>query len=594
MNLARVLLVDDDPALLQALPEAIRLRTEGGVSVEKTDSALSALNMIAANDYDAIVTDIKMPGMDGLAMLSRIRDIRPNTPTLLITGHGEHDLAVEALRRGANDYIPKPIDRDYFVISLNRAIQMKRLSRKIEEQQAALEKHARDLEQTVEERTRELQEANNAKDEFLAMLAHELRNPLAPISNAMEVLRLRPNLDPALQRMRDIVHRQVAHMSRLVDDLLDISGITRGKVELRREIIDLHRIVSYALDAAKPLIRSRNHVLEISMGENPIYVDADPTRLEQVVGNLLSNAAKYTEPGGHIWLNVTSSDSEAIIEVRDSGVGIAPDMLPKVFDLFTQANQSLARQHGGLGIGLTLVRHLLEMHSGNVAASSPGTGKGSSFVVKLPLARQGGEALRASAPDQGVPLPQESKRVLIIEDNPDGRETLRQLLELWGHLVEVAEDGARGLEKLIETKPEVALIDIGIPGLDGYQVARTVRNAGDGMYLIALTGYGQPADRQRALEAGFNAHLVKPVDVRKLSRLLSELSSEPATSAAGSTTPTSKVSSGPLISAAGPETSTSEHSSEPATLAAGPATSTAEPAASPGEPTSGAEPTTLS
>ncbi|HEY2931425.1 MAG TPA: response regulator [Acidobacteriota bacterium] len=529
MSSAQVLIVDDDPALLLALPEAIRLRTEG-ISVEKTDSALSALSLIENNDYDAIVTDIKMPGMDGLALLSRIREIRPNTPTLLITGHGEYDLAVEALRGGANDYIPKPIDREYFVISLKRAIHMRQLSRKIEEQQAALEHHASNLEQTVQERTRELQEANKAKDEFLAMLAHELRNPLAPISNAMEVLRLRRDLDPSLQRVRDIVQRQAAHMSRLVDDLLDISGITRGKVDLRREIVDLDTIVGYAVEAANPLIRSRNHALEVSRAKTPVYVDADPTRLEQVIGNLLSNAAKYTDPGGGIWLNLDSRDGNAIIEVRDTGVGISAEMLPKVFDLFTQANQSLARSRGGLGIGLTLVRHLVEMHGGSVEVSSGGKGLGSLFVVKLPLAQAKAQRLHSSLRDQRVDLPQEPRRVLIIEDNHDSRETLRQLLELWGHQVEVAEDGARGLEKLLESRPEVALVDIGIPGLDGYQVAQLVRSKlGRGNFLIALTGYGQPSDRQRALEAGFDAYLVKPVDVRKLSLLLNEISRQPAT-----------------------------------------------------------------
>jgi signal transduction histidine kinase len=522
-----VLIVDDDPALLEALSEMLQLRMQQ-IVVDKVESAAAALERISANDYETIVSDIKMPGIDGLALLARIREMRPHTPTLLITGHGQHDLAVQALRGGAYDFIQKPIDREYFLASLSRALHTSRLYRQVELQREALERHALDLKKTVDERTRELREANQAKDEFLALLAHELRNPLAPIVNAVGLIGTRAEADPVLQQAAHVVERQAQQMARLLDDLLDVSRISRGKLQLRKEILDLAEVVENAVQTSRPLIESRRHQLTISLPPEPVSLEGDSTRLEQVLANLLNNAAKYTDPGGRIRISATLEDDQAVVRVRDTGKGIPHVMIQRIFEPFVQIDFSLHRpEQGGLGIGLMLVRRLVEMHGGTVSAYSEGPGLGSEFVVRLPALSpaklpiaQPGPARAGNGRKEFLNVP---RHVLIVEDNADSRETLRTLLSLWGHQVDVADTGPRGVEKALAAPPEVALVDIGLPDLDGYQVAEQVRaRGGDEIYLIALTGYGQQEDRRRALNAGFNAHLVKPVDPKELARLLSE------------------------------------------------------------------------
>lgn len=515
----RVLIVDDDPALLEALPETLRLRMPE-IEIDVADSGPSALKKLAAADHDAVVCDIKMPGMDGLALLREVRRLQPYTPTLMITGHGEHDLALLALRGGAYDFIQKPIDRDYFVASLKRAIEVHRLNRQVLEQQRALELHARQLQQIIDERTRELRESNDAKDRFLAILAHELRNPLAPIHHAAELLQLSGEVSPTVRNACEIVRRQVGHIARLLDDLLDISRIQHGKIKLDRHPIEIGPIIEHAIEASMPLIRTCGHELHVEALERGLRVEGDPTRLEQIVSNLLNNAAKYTEPGGRISLSAQSEDGRVTIRVRDSGIGIAPEMLGHVFDLFAQAEQSLHRSQGGLGIGLTLVRYLVQMHDGEVYASSDGLGHGSEFVVHLPLLEAAAEAAppRPSQPEAATT----ARRILVVEDNADSRVMLGELLRLWGHWPDLAADGHEGVEAARRSRPDVALVDIGLPGLDGYEVARRIRALpGTGStYLIALTGYGQPDDRRRSHEAGFNAHLVKPVKMDELLRVL--------------------------------------------------------------------------
>jgi signal transduction histidine kinase len=529
MSAPQILIVDDDPALLEALNETLRLRM-GLLGVEMAASGPAALERIAAQDYEVIISDIKMPGMDGLALLKRIQEMRPGTPTLLITGHGQHDLAVQALRGGAYDFIQKPIDREYFVASLNRALHMRLLSRQVEDQKQTLERHAFELEKTVDERTRELRESNQAKDEFLALLAHELRNPLAPLNNAVELIGLRGESDPVLQQAGKVVAHQVQQMARLLDDLLDVSRISRGKLQLRMAVVDLTEMVRHAIETCRPLLDQRKHQLSVSLPAEPIWVEGDATRLEQIFANLLNNAAKYTNPGGHIAISAAREEDRALVRVRDTGTGIPREMLQRIFEPFVQVDPSLHRsQQGGLGIGLMLVRRLVAMHGGSVSASSDGPGKGSEFVVGLAaLAHPPSPEMRLRLDNaekrHNGPALGPSRQILVVEDQADSRETLKTLLTLWGHQVEVAENGRRGVEKALAIQPEVALVDIGLPELDGYQVAEQVRAdpSGNGIYLIALTGYGRPQDRQRALEAGFNAHLVKPVDPRELERLLAE------------------------------------------------------------------------
>jgi signal transduction histidine kinase/DNA-binding response OmpR family regulator len=383
---------------------------------------------------------------------------------------------------------------------------------------------------------REIQDGDRRKDEFLAMLGHELRNPLAAIANALEYAHVAADDPAAFQRSREILARQVQMMARLVDDLLDVSRITRGKIELRKEIVDLQSAVSRATATVEPLVAARQHDLTVSMPDRPIRLVADPARLEQVLANLLNNAAKYTDPGGRIRLEVECNDETVAVHVRDTGVGIAPHLLPRVFELFMQGDRSLDRAQGGLGIGLTLVRSLVELHGGQVEVFSEGLGQGSDFVVRLPLA-----ALPNAPPDgrslaqDGAPACQ-SRKVLLIDDNVDLTATMSALLRLGGHDVVVCGDGPSGLEAAVEFGPELILVDIGLPGMNGYEVANRLRSMPqfDGALLVAVTGYGQADDRRRAHEAGFDHHLVKPVFFDALQQLLAEPQSAARTPRVGS------------------------------------------------------------
>jgi signal transduction histidine kinase/ActR/RegA family two-component response regulator len=357
--------------------------------------------------------------------------------------------------------------------------------------------------------------ANRAKDEFFAMLGHELRNPLGVISAAIHVLDARGGADERAARLREIIARQTQHLSLLVDDLLDVSTLIAGRLTLERRPVNLHELVERSLSSYREVGTVSQHLTLLS-GES-LWVDADPTRLEQVVRNLLDNAVKYTPPEGRIDVSIASEFGEAILRVRDTGVGIQQDSLPLIFDPFVQVNRSPAQS--GVGIGLTLVKFLVELHGGTVSASSAGVDQGSEFVVRLPLALPASDRLgtgKARADSQPT------RRVVIVDDHPDVRETLRMLLEAWGHQVEEAETGERGLEIIQRLHPDVVLLDIALPDLDGCSVARAVRSArgGDTCLLVAITGYGAATDRLRTSEAGFDAHLTKPLDKDELARIL--------------------------------------------------------------------------
>jgi PAS domain S-box-containing protein len=385
----------------------------------------------------------------------------------------------------------------------------------------------RRLEEQSRRRGEELAAADRAKDEFLAMLAHELRNPLAAIANAGHVLDRQGAASPGASELPAMIGRQIRHLSRLVDDLLDVSRFNRGRIELRKETIDLRRAVEGAVETARPLIEQRRHALDVALPAEPLWIEADLTRIEQVLANLLHNAAKFTEPDGAISLSVQPEGAEVLVRVRDTGAGISADLLPRVFDLFVQEERSLARSQGGLGIGLTLVRTLVERHGGTIEAASGGPGRGSEFRIRLP---------RLSAPRQ-KPLPprpprdgSEEKtagerppaRVLLVEDNLDAAGALAELLRMWGHPVELAHDGVAALRLAREARPEIVLLDIGLPGLDGYEVASRLRAISglEAARLVALTGYGQEADRRRSRLAGFDHHVVKPVDLDLLREIL--------------------------------------------------------------------------
>jgi PAS domain S-box-containing protein len=367
-----------------------------------------------------------------------------------------------------------------------------------------------------------LKDADRRKDEFLAMLAHELRNPLAPILNAAQVIRVVPPNDHRMSWARDIIDRQVQHMSRLVDDLLDVSRITTGKIELKLAPINLASAVARAIETSRPLIDARKHRLEVHLADVPLRIRADETRLAQVLANLLNNAAKFTEEGGQIRLSAKQEDSAIIIRVRDTGVGIAPDMLPRVFDLFSQADRSLDRSQGGLGIGLSLVKSLVELHGGSVEAHSDGLGKGTEFVVRLPpLARPPSHPSDETLPPAAAGL---RRKLLVVDDNADAADSLALLLRMSGHDVEVAYSADQALQLAGESRPEIVFLDIGLPGMDGYEVARRLRR-GPGLAplkLVAVTGYGQEEDRRLSQQAGFDRHLTKPVSPADLHDVLNE------------------------------------------------------------------------
>ena len=373
-----------------------------------------------------------------------------------------------------------------------------------------------------------LQEINQRKDEFLAMLAHELRNPLAPIRNAAQILRLHGKGNTKLEWARSVIERQSRHLTRLVDDLLDVSRIVRGQISLEKGPIDLSDVVRNALETSRPLVRERKHQLTVTLPGEPLPLDADLTRLSQVVSNLLINAAKYTPEGGHIWLEAHRPNDEVILKVRDSGMGISSSLLPHIFDLFTQGVRTLDRAQGGLGIGLTLVKKIVEMHGGRVEARSAGEGEGSEFTVRLPLlagrSARGPEQQPAATPAAGG----SQVRVLVVDDNVDAAESIAMLLSLEGYEVRSVHAAQDALETAQSFQPHLVLLDIGLPGMDGYEVARRLRAEQriESMRLVAITGYGQQSDRERARAAGFDEHLVKPVDPDALNEVLGAIASE--------------------------------------------------------------------
>ncbi len=376
------------------------------------------------------------------------------------------------------------------------------------------------LERQTQRQAEALADLHRRKDEFLAMLSHELRNPLAAISNAVQLLRLRRDESGLQQRARTIIERQIGQLVHLVDDLLEVSRISTGRIHLQREQLDMRAIVECGVETVRPLIEQRRHALTVCLPPSPIWIDGDSTRLEQVVVNLVNNAAKYTDEAGHIWLSLQQEENEAVLQVRDSGVGIAPDLMPRIFDLFTQAERSLARSQGGLGIGLCLVQRLVEMHGGKVAAYSA-LGQGSEFVVRLPLVLTD-QPRPPSPPTEKARPTAPSVRVLVVDDNIDTAGSLEMLLRESGHDVRTAHGGPAALEAARDYRPNVVLLDIGLPVLDGYEVAQRMRQQSvlQNVVLVAMTGYGQESDRQRALEAGFDHHLVKPARFEQIEEIL--------------------------------------------------------------------------
>ncbi len=592
----KVLLVDDQPARLMAYETIL----DGlGYGLVHATSGLQALEQLMKEEFAVILLDVSMPGMDGFETASLIHE-HPRferTPIIFVTGVNVSELdQLKGYKLGAVDYVHVPVVPEILrsklaaanrSLQLDKARELEALNRDLKRANVELATANRALHAEVEMRARieeQLKAADRHKDEFLAMLAHELRNPLAPIRNAVHIMRAKPTADAQLTWVQDVIDRQLASLTRLVDDLLDVSRITRGKINIAREPVALGAIVQSAVETVQPLFSEKQQRLTIDVADPAVTIDGDLTRLTQVVGNILANAVKYTDRGGHVTVIARQVGEDVEIRVRDDGIGIAAEDLVRIFDLFTQAEQSHQRGLGGLGIGLALVRRLVELHGGTVAAASDGPGRGSEIIVCLPRRAKAarntapqtaapwrgepagipapltGSSLapdtvwRPSEADREIPMPKThapetrwpetrtteagmleaasdgrhpgssrtGRRILIVDDNRDALESLAALLEMSGHEVHVAADGEAALQVAEDCTPEVVLLDLGLPKLDGYEVARRLRETpwGKAAVIIALTGWGQDEDRRRTRASGFDSHMVKPLDLDALTRML--------------------------------------------------------------------------
>jgi signal transduction histidine kinase len=559
-----ILLVDDQPARLLSYESIL---AELGQNLITANSGVQALERLMKDDFAVVLLDVNMPGMDGFETAAMIHD-HPRferTPIIFVTG--VHDTELDRLKGykvGAVDYVSIPVVPEILrgkvavLVELHcQRRELKKLNRSLAEANARLEaanttlqaERTRELEQCNHhlqrankeladvnvvleaensERLRAeaaLKQANQQKDEFLAILAHELRNPLAPIRSAIDVMRRDQSNRERVLWARDIIGRQVLHLTRLVDDLLDISRITHGAIRLTKESLAVGPIVSRAIESVQPLIDERRHHLRLECPDGAVSVEGDLTRLVQVLANLLNNAAKYTPEGGEIQLRVQVSDFSVEFRVKDNGIGIAPESVPRLFNLFARVDADARTPQGGLGVGLALVRNLVEMHGGEVAVHSAGLNQGSEFIVRLPLLGTRLERAVTDAPSEAHANGASTHRILVADDNIDAMESLALLLELAGHEVRKASDGLQAVHVATQWRPDLALLDIGMPGLDGYEVARRIRSEpwGEHMMVVALSGWGQSEDICSSCEAGFNLHLVKPISFAALNGVLAKI-----------------------------------------------------------------------
>ncbi|WP_426211462.1 response regulator [Massilia sp. TWP1-3-3] len=510
----RIVIIDDSPddcgeirrLLLRGSMERRYIFSESQTGGAGVDAVLRSPAL-----PDCVVLDFNLPDMDALDVLAALAgpDGLPICPVVVLTGGTGPEVGRLVLRAGAQDYIAKD---GLTPLALTRIVE-----NAVERLTMARELIGRNAALTRSEKA--LSDADRRKNEFIATLAHELRNPLAPIASGLQVLRLRNDFASS-HGILDIMERQLCQVTRLIDDLLDISRITSGKVLLRLQRVLVDVVMEEAAEAAQPLICAAQHTLHVTLPQQPLWIEADPARLVQMIGNLLSNSAKYSENGSTIALSARSEGANVVIEVADTGLGIPRQMLDQVFDMFTQINNTLDRGQGGLGIGLALVRQLVEMHGGSIAAESAGPGLGSTFSIRLPIA--------AAPPNRfvtlpvGMPAQLPRRRVLVVDDNVDAVTMLTMMLDLSGHQTCSAFSGEEALMVAIDFLPDVVFMDIGLPGMSGYEAARQFRAAPQlqAAFLIALTGWGSAEDRRRSNEAGFDAHLTKPVEFAAIDTML--------------------------------------------------------------------------
>lgn len=508
----QVLLADDNADMRDYVSRLLSDRYD----VVAVADGQAAWNAIQKRVPDLVLSDVMMPVLDGFELLRRIR-ATPETqevPVVLLSARAGEEERIEGLEASADDYIVKPFSARELLATVDAH------KKTIDIRRRSSYERLRLIEQ--------LREQDRLKDEFLATLAHELRNPLAPIRNGLELIRLANNDPEILEKATKIMNRQIEQMVRLVDDLLDVARISRNKLELRKEQIDLESVVRNAVETSRPLLAAAENDLYVSLPAEPVLLEADPVRLAQVFSNLLNNAAKYSEPGGRITLVAAQTGSDLTIRVSDTGIGIEPGKLSQIFGMFVQLDAAEQHVQTGLGVGLTLVQRLIEMHGGSIEARSEGQGKGSEFVVRLPALTQ---SARSVSEAEVVEHDRSStrRRILVVDDNLDSAESLAMMLELSGHDVATGHDGLEAVELAKKFQPHVALLDLGMPKLDGYEAARSIRQEswGQKMMLVALTGWGQQEDKQRSREAGFDAHLVKPIDFEVLEELIDKQNTSP-------------------------------------------------------------------
>ena len=517
------LLVDDLEENLLSLEGLLR---RDGLVLLKARSGPEALELLLQYDVALAILDVQMPEMDGyhLAELMRGTERTRRVPIIFVTaGAADRQRRFRGYETGAVDFLNKPIEPDILRSKASVFFELYQQRYQIAAQRDELKAYADAL-----------MEADRRKDEFLATLAHELRNPLAPIRNGLDILRAAPEAQNA-QEIRDMMDRQLTHLLRLVDDLMDVSRVSQGKIELRKARIALSDVLKAAVEASNPLITTGAHELVLDLPDAPVWLDADLTRLSQVVSNLLNNAAKYTPEGGKLVLSARRDGEEVLISVSDNGIGIPSEMLPRVFDLFTQVRGNLDRSRGGLGIGLALVKQLVEMHEGVIVAESAGPGKGSSFRLRLPMVEVAPAPSVAAEPPSPVSRRDARLKVLVVDDNFDVAQTTGWMIEAIGHDYRLVHESKLAVRTAGEYRPDAILLDINMPEMDGYAVCKALRAQAlfDDTAIIAQTGWGQTQDRACAGESGFDHHLVKPVNMDQLEQLLAGIQSARRNSHAG-------------------------------------------------------------
>jgi signal transduction histidine kinase len=539
----RALLVEDDEDDYLLTRDLFEQLPQGAYHLDRVATYEAALEAFAKCQHDVYLLDYRLGERTGIDLIIEAARLGCHSPIIMITGQREREVDLLATKTGAVDYLVKD---ELTVTSLERsmryALQQRRhqdairqvnqhLERRVQERTAELAKLNEALRVEVTERKRveeQLRLADRKKDEFLATLAHELRNPLSPLTAAVQLIGLEPENVSHVRELAAVMARQLGQLVRLIDDLLDVSRISGGKLQLRKTHVSLGEPIAAALDVSRPIIESARHALQVSLPPELMVLEGDQVRLTQIISNLLINAAKYTPPGGTIQLSVQAEGEQVVIRVRDTGVGIPPEMQSRIFDLFTQVDSSQTRTQGGLGIGLTLVKTLVEMHGGNVSVSSPGPGAGSEFTVRLPLAAAATSnraAPRSATLPENTGQPRGAYRVLVVDDSESAAHLLARLLKRLGQEVRVAHSAEEALSIVNDFQPQLVISDIGMPGMSGLELAQRLRALPDlpQPLLVALTGYGQESDRRQVLGAGFDKHLTKPIGLAALEELLAQL-----------------------------------------------------------------------